>query len=55
MVRTLAELPKGGWITDYVSLGVLAKTFPVQKVKSVLASTGKSSVMSTLKCRIKAR
>jgi len=44
MARTLAELPKGSRITDYVSLGVLAKTFPVQKVKSVLASTGKASI-----------
>jgi Insertion element 4 transposase N-terminal/Transposase DDE domain len=43
MARTLAELPKGSRITDYVSLGVLAKTFPVEKVKSVLGSTGKSS------------
>jgi len=44
MARTLAELPKGSRITDYVSLGVLAKTFPMQKVKSVLASTGKDSI-----------
>lgn len=44
MARTLAELPKGSRITDYVSLGVLAKTFPMQKVKSVLASTGKASI-----------
>jgi Insertion element 4 transposase N-terminal/Transposase DDE domain len=44
MARTLAELPKGSRITDYVSLGVLAKTFPVEKVKSVLVSTGKASI-----------
>lgn len=44
MARTLAELPKGSRITDYVSLGVLAKTFPVQKVKSVLISTGRDSI-----------
>jgi len=44
MARTLAELPKGSRITDYVSLGVLAKTFPSEKVKSVLASTGKESI-----------
>lgn len=44
MARTLAELPKGSRITDYVSLGVLAKTFPVQKVKSVLVSTGRASI-----------
>jgi hypothetical protein len=44
MARTLAELPKGSRITDYVSLGVLAKTFPVQTVKAVLLSTGKGSI-----------
>jgi hypothetical protein len=44
MARTLAELPKGSRITDYVSLGVLAKTFPVEKVKSVLVGTGKASI-----------
>jgi hypothetical protein len=44
MARTLAELPKGSRITDYVSLGVLAKTFPFEKVKSVLVSTGKDSI-----------
>jgi hypothetical protein len=44
MARTLAELPKGSRITDYVSLGVLAKTFPLEEVKSVLGSTGKDSI-----------
>ena len=44
MARTLAELPKGSRITDYVSLGVLVKAFPSEKVKSVLASTGKESI-----------
>jgi hypothetical protein len=44
MARTLAEIPKGSRITDYVSLGVLAKTFPLEKVKSVLASTWKESI-----------
>jgi Insertion element 4 transposase N-terminal/Transposase DDE domain len=44
MARTLAELPKGSRITDYVSLGVLAKTFPMEKVKLVLVSTGKASI-----------
>src|SRR5664280_3591624 len=43
MARTLAELPKGSRITDYISLGVVAKTFPVATVKSVLESTGRSS------------
>ena len=43
MARTLAELPKGSRITDYLSLGVVAKTFPVTTVKSVLEATGRSS------------
>jgi hypothetical protein len=43
MARTLATLPEGSRITDYVSLGVIAKTFPLQRVRSVLAATGKSS------------
>ena len=44
MARTLAELPKGSRITDYISLGVVAKTFPTEKVNSVLAATGKASI-----------
>jgi hypothetical protein len=39
MARTLAELPKGSRITDYISLGVVAKTFPVATVKSGLAGS----------------
>ena len=44
MARTLAELPKGSRITDYISLGVVAKTFPVATVRSVLDATGRQSV-----------
>lgn len=44
MARTIAELPKGSRITDYISLGVIAKTFPLATVKSVLAATNKDSV-----------
>ncbi len=43
MARTLAELPKGSRITDYISLGIVAKTFPVATVKAVLEATGRSS------------
>ncbi len=43
MARTLAELPKGSRITDYISLGVIAKTFPVEKIEAVLTATGKAS------------
>ena len=44
MSRTVAALPAGSRITDYISLGVVAKTFPLNKVRAVLAATGKSSV-----------
>lgn len=44
MARTLAGLPEGSRITDYISLGVVAKTFPLATVKSVLSTTGKESV-----------
>ena len=43
MARTVAELPKGSRITDYISLGVVAKTFPMATVKSVLSTTCRSS------------
>src|SRR6202162_4262018 len=44
MARTVATLPAGSRITDYISLGVIAKTFPVRKIRSVLAATGTASV-----------
>ena len=44
MARTLAALPQGSRITDYVSLGVITKTFPLERVRSVLAATGKASL-----------
>ena len=43
MARTLAELPKGSRITDYISLGVIAKTFPVERIQAALTTTGKAS------------
>jgi Insertion element 4 transposase N-terminal/Transposase DDE domain len=44
MARTIATLPEGSRITDYISLGVIAKTFPIEKIRAVLAATGKASV-----------
>jgi hypothetical protein len=44
MARTLATLPEGSRMSDLVSLGVIAKTFPPDRVRSVLAATGKASV-----------
>jgi hypothetical protein len=43
MARTIAELPKGTRITDYISLGVLATTFPLPQVNAVLAAQKKTS------------
>ena len=43
MARTLAALPEGSRITDYISLGVIAKTFPLKRVRAVLAASGKAS------------
>ena len=44
MARTLAELPKGARVTDYVSLGVLTSRVPLDQVKRILAATGKASL-----------
>ena len=44
MARTVASLPVGSRITDYISLGVVAKTFTPDKVHAALAATGKESV-----------
>lgn len=43
MARTVAELPKGARITDYISLGVLTKTFPLERVMAAVAAAGKTS------------
>ena len=44
MARTIASLPAGSRITDYISLGVIAKYFPREKVHTVLEQTGRTSV-----------
>jgi Insertion element 4 transposase N-terminal/Transposase DDE domain len=44
LARTVAELPPGARITDYISLGVITKTFPDSAIGSVLARTGKGSI-----------
>ena len=44
MARTVAELPTGTRLTDYISLGVVAKTFPVDVIHRVLVETGTASV-----------
>jgi hypothetical protein len=44
MARTVAELPSGTRITDFISLGVLTKTFPLTAIRTVLGSTSKASL-----------
>jgi hypothetical protein len=44
MSRTLATLPAGSRITDYISLGVVARFFPVEKIREVLERSGRASV-----------
>lgn len=43
MARTPAALPEGSRITDYISLGVITKTFPLKRVRAVLTATGTAS------------
>jgi len=44
MARTVAELPSGTRITDYISLGVITKTFPQETIKAVLRDTERTSI-----------
>jgi hypothetical protein len=44
MSRTVASLPAGSRITDYISLGVVAKAFPLEKIRTSLTATRKESV-----------
>ena len=43
MARVPAGLPAGIRLSDHISLGVIAKTFPLDQVRRVLAETGKAS------------
>jgi hypothetical protein len=44
MARTVAGLPAGSRITDYIGLGVIARTFPMAKVRASLEATSKKSI-----------
>jgi hypothetical protein len=44
MARTVASLPAGSRITDYISLGVIAKFFPADEVREVLKQTKRTSI-----------
>src|SRR3954465_9955558 len=43
MSRAAAGLPAGIRLSDHISLGVIARTFPFDQVRRVLAETGKAS------------
>src|SRR3954463_14461867 len=43
MARTPAGLPAGIRVSDHISLGVIAGTFPLGEVREVLAETGRAS------------
>ena len=43
MARTAAKLPEGTRLTDHISLGVIAKFFPIEKVQEALDAEGKNS------------
>jgi Insertion element 4 transposase N-terminal/Transposase DDE domain len=44
MARAPASLPAGLRLSDHISLGVIARTFPLDQVQQILADTGKVSV-----------
>ena len=49
MARTVAELPAGSRITDYISLGVIARfvplaNVPLAKIREILEQTNRTSV-----------
>jgi hypothetical protein len=43
MGRPSAKLPSGVRVSDHISLGVIARTVPLEEVRQVLAQTGRSS------------
>ena len=44
MARTIAALPAGARITDYISLGVITSAFPAKAIRSALTRSGKGSI-----------
>ena len=44
MPRPIATLPSGSRITDFISLGVIAKFIPLAQVREVLRSTNRASI-----------
>jgi Insertion element 4 transposase N-terminal/Transposase DDE domain len=44
MARSIATLPAGSRVSDYISLGVIAKCFPLSRVNALLAATNHASL-----------
>src|SRR4030095_3137206 len=44
MARTVASLPAGSRITDYISLGVIAKFFPIERIHEIRKHTNRASI-----------
>src|SRR5258708_13989255 len=44
MARTVAALPAGSRITDYISLGVIARFFPIEQIREILGQTSRASI-----------
>lgn len=44
MPRSVLGLPSGSRVTDYISLGVITKTFPLPTIQTILQQEGKMSV-----------
>lgn len=43
MARTVAALNEGTRVTDYITLGVVAKMFPVDRIHTILKETGRET------------
>src|SRR3982751_2325336 len=43
MARAMAHAPAGIRLSDHISLGVIARTFPLDQVRHILTATGKAS------------
>jgi hypothetical protein len=43
MARTVAGIPGGARVTDFISLGVISRRIPAEEVRRVLAETGRES------------
>jgi hypothetical protein len=43
MGRVSGKLPSGVHLSEHISLGVIARAFPLEEVRQVLAQSGRSS------------